>query len=64
VVARAPSGVNATSTPSPEDIARRAYEIYLGRNGASGDPVDDWLQAERELMFPAKPRRRVAMASA
>jgi Protein of unknown function (DUF2934) len=30
-------------------IARRAYEIYMGRGGADGHDLDDWLQAEREL---------------
>lgn len=32
-----------------ERIRMRAYEIFLGRKGAPGDPVTDWLQAEREL---------------
>ena len=35
--------------PTPEQIRRRAYEIYLSR--ASHDEVQDWLQAERELRF-------------
>jgi len=35
--------------PTREQIAKRAYEIYLGRNGAPGNPDDDWIQAEREL---------------
>jgi hypothetical protein len=32
-----------------EAIAVRAYEIFLARHDADGDPVSDWLQAEREL---------------
>ena len=32
-----------------EEIRHRAYEIYLARGGAPGDPMADWLQAEREL---------------
>ena len=32
-----------------EEIRRRAYEIYLQRNGAPGDPHMDWLVAEREV---------------
>lgn len=32
-----------------EAIRARAYEIYVARGGAPGDPVEDWLQAEREL---------------
>lgn len=34
---------------TPERIRMRAYEIFLGRKGAPGDPVTDWLQAEGEL---------------
>ncbi len=26
----------------------RAYERYLARGGAEGDPMEDWLAAERE----------------
>jgi hypothetical protein len=35
--------------PTEEQIRMRAYEIYLRRNGAPGDPAADWAQAEREL---------------
>jgi DUF2934 family protein len=36
---------------SPEQkIAQRAYEIYLERNGAPGNPLEDWVRAERELL--------------
>lgn len=35
--------------PTQDEIARRAYEIFKSRNGRPGDPVADWLQAEREL---------------
>ena len=31
------------------DIRARAYDIYLRRGCAPGDPVADWLQAESEL---------------
>ena len=34
---------------SHEQIRLRAYEIYLERGGFSGNELDDWLQAEREL---------------
>jgi hypothetical protein len=30
-------------------IRRRAYEIYLSRRGAPGDPIADWIAAEREV---------------
>jgi DUF2934 family protein len=39
----------ATVTPTYDEIARRAYEISLERNGGPGDALSDWLQAEREL---------------
>ncbi len=32
-----------------EDIARRAYDLYLMRGCAHGHHIEDWLQAEREL---------------
>jgi hypothetical protein len=35
--------------PDEDAIRNRAYEIYLRRGGQGGDPVADWLQAEREL---------------
>jgi hypothetical protein len=35
--------------PATEEIATRAYEIYLARGGSHGADVQDWLQAEREL---------------
>lgn len=37
------------STPTQEQIAARAYQIYLERGETQGDPMSDWLQAEREL---------------
>lgn len=35
--------------PTHEQIARRAYEIFLARGGAQGSAEQDWHQAEREL---------------
>lgn len=35
--------------PTKREIAERAYFIYLARGGINGDPVADWVQAEREL---------------
>ncbi|HYV07882.1 MAG TPA: DUF2934 domain-containing protein [Blastocatellia bacterium] len=40
--------------PSTEEIARRAYEIFLERGGAHGCDSDDWLQAELELRAKSK----------
>jgi hypothetical protein len=32
-----------------DEIARRAYELYLERGSVPGHETDDWLQAEAEL---------------
>ena len=32
-----------------DDVARRAYELFLARGGAEGHDVEDWLEAERQL---------------
>lgn len=45
------------SKPTHEQIAKRAYEIYLERGYASGDPMQDWLRAEQELSAPARKSR-------
>ena len=34
---------------TPEQIARRAYELYLARGNRPGDALGDWLAAEHEL---------------
>ena len=34
---------------SSEQIAARAYELYLARGAADGQDFDDWIAAEREL---------------
>jgi hypothetical protein len=36
--------------PITEAIAKRAYELFLARGGENGHDLDDWLQAERELL--------------
>ena len=39
-----------TGTPPGQDeIARRAYELFLQRGSVPGHETDDWLQAEAEL---------------
>lgn len=48
---KSPANVMAVGDAGPthEQIARRAYELYLQRGGTHGAHVDDWVQAEREL---------------
>ena len=45
-------GAQVREEPTRLDIERRAYEIYLVRGGTDGHAVDDWLQAEKELLGP------------
>ena len=47
---------SANHTLSRDEIRRRAYEIYLERDGLPGNELDDWLQAERELLRAAPPK--------
>ena len=35
---------------SKDDVARRAYELFPARGGAEGHDVEDWLEAERQLV--------------
>lgn len=42
------------AAPTYDEIALRAYNIYLERGGTPGDPMQDWLQAERELKQAGK----------
>jgi len=42
-------GAEATHTPSHDEIAVRAYEIYLSRGTLPGNDLDNWLEAERQL---------------
>lgn len=36
--------------PLEQQIQQRAYEIYLERGGQDGSDLDDWLQAETEIL--------------
>lgn len=49
-VATRPTG---KASPTPEQIRARAFEIFLARGATPGDPVSDWVQAERELTQPS-----------
>jgi hypothetical protein len=39
----------AKNQPTQEEIALRAYHIYLERGGMPGNEVHDWIEAERQL---------------
>ena len=54
----APNSTNATDID--ERIRRRAYEIYERRDRIDGLDLDDWLQAESEIMGAIQPRKSKA----
>lgn len=31
------------------EISKRAYQLYQARGGVNGSPLEDWLEAERQL---------------
>jgi len=38
------------SLPIEERVRRRAYDLYVLRGNQSGSELDDWLQAEEEIL--------------
>jgi hypothetical protein len=44
-----PNGVTAGPTLSREEIAARAYALFLARGGQHGDDWTDWFLAEAAL---------------
>ena len=53
LVKAASNGKKATAVsnhePTHEEIAARAYELYLARGSLDGYSEEDWLMAEAEL---------------
>jgi len=46
--------------PNEEAIAKRAYELFLQRGSIPGFELDDWLQAEAELVSSASIKKASA----
>ena len=44
--------------PTEERIRQRAHEIYLQRGDGVGSELDDWLEAEREIMSASEQQRK------
>jgi hypothetical protein len=40
-----------------QKIEKRAYELFLARNGVHGYHLEDWVKAEREIAGTAKQLR-------
>jgi hypothetical protein len=41
---------NTFFEPDQEEIARRAYDIYLARGQVDGHEMDDWIEAKRQVL--------------
>jgi len=46
----------AHSRPEPEEIARRAHQLWEERGKPHGSPDDDWYRAEHELRHQSDQR--------
>lgn len=51
------SGTEPPAVISEQEIAERAYAIYLTRGAEDGHDLDDWLQAEQQLREQISSRR-------
>ncbi len=47
---RAPSQTVISDMPSHEEISARAYSLFEARGASHGDDLNDWLEAEHELL--------------
>jgi hypothetical protein len=41
-------------TPSPDEVARRAYFTYVNQGSMPGHDVEHWLEAEAQLIAEGK----------
>jgi hypothetical protein len=49
-----PSAAGTKLSPTQDDVARRAYELYVARGRVPGHELEDWIQAELELSGKAR----------
>jgi hypothetical protein len=48
---------------SPDDVARRAHDLYEARGRGEGRDLDDWLAAEEELRLKGEEKVPGALPS-
>jgi hypothetical protein len=53
----------ATHVLTSDEVAKRAYFIYLNQGSPQGREVDHWLSAEAELIADTKPAKKPANLS-
>ncbi len=61
VLPAAPAEVLVIEPPTKDQIATRAYEIWVAKGRIAGEDLINWQQAERELL--AEAQKRAAKAS-
>lgn len=44
--------------PTHDQIANRAFEIYVSRGREHGHDIRDWFEAERQLKLELQPKSR------
>jgi hypothetical protein len=50
--------------PTREEVELRAYDLYVERGGEDGHDVEDWLEAERQLLEAEEAPRKQRSAAA
>ena len=53
-----PNGNGGNGHLSSDEVAKRAYDLYLSRGGGHGSDFDDWIEAEKQLKGQPAPERR------
>src|SRR3954469_7675195 len=54
---------DSSSTPTQEQIARRAYEIFIERGQPEGQDLEHWLEAEKQLRTAGQTKGAPQMAA-
>lgn len=45
-----PKAIRSAERPYREEVARRAYELFKKRGAVHGHDLEDWLEAELQLV--------------
>jgi len=56
--------IDSSSTPTQEQIARRAYEIFIERGQPAGQDLAHWLEAEKQLRATGQAKTTAPVTSA
>jgi len=62
-IASKTKAARVTRQPTVDEIQMHAYAIYVRRGSEHGHDLDDWLQAERELVAASPGQRAKKFSS-